>query len=248
MTVKRSRSASRVLAVLEAIARHQPIGVSTLARGLGADKSAVQRAIMTLADEGWIHPASAVPTRWQLTARILAVAHMGHSGNDLRRRARGTLEALRDESGETVLLTVPDVRGFVVIDAIESHHMLRTAPHIGMAVPVRGSATSRAMLPHMSLERQIQLLGGPPDAALLDEFAATRRRGFSVSEGEVTAGATTIAAPILEVDGQPSAAVAISAPSGRMSISNQRKIGAMLSRAARGLSHGDRGVADQRSS
>lgn len=240
MTVKRSRSASRVLAVLESIARHQPIGVSTLARELNADKSAVQRAIMTLADTGWIHPAAGAPTRWQLTARILAVAHIGHSGNDLRQRARGTLEALRDESGETVLLTVQDMLGFVVIEAIESRHMLRTVPHIGMAVPVRGSATARAMMPYMTEERQTQLLGNRPDAELLEEFAVTRKRGFSVSHGEVTSGATTIAAPILEVDGLPSAAVAVSAPSGRMPGSKHAAIGAMVCRAARKLSRGGR--------
>jgi DNA-binding IclR family transcriptional regulator len=238
MTVKRSRSASRVLAVLESIARHQPIGVSTLARELNADKSAVQRAIMTLADTGWIHPAAGAPTRWQLTARILAVAHMGHSGNDLRQRARGTLEALRDECGETVLLTVQDMLGFVVIETIESRHMLRTVPHIGMAVPVRGSATARAMIPYMTEERQTQLLGNRPDAAMLEEFAVTRKRGFSVSHGEVTSGATTIAAPILEVDGRPSAAVAVSAPSGRMPVSKHAAIGAMVYRAARKLSPG----------
>jgi len=214
MTVKRSRSASRVLAVLESIARHQPIGVSTLARELAADKSAVQRAIMTLADSGWIHHAAGAPTRWQLTARILAVAHMGHSGNDLRQRARGTLEALRDECGETVLLTVQDMLGFVVIEAIESRHMLRTVPHIGMAVPVRGSATARAMMPYMTEERQTQLLGSRPEAALLEEFAA----------------------PILEVDGRPSAAIAVSAPSGRLPASHHDTIGAMISRAARKLS------------
>jgi IclR family acetate operon transcriptional repressor len=195
---------------------------------------------MTLADSGWIHPAVGTPTRWQLTARILAVAHMGHSGNDLRQRARSTLESLRDECGETVLLTVQDMLGFVVIEAIESRHMLRTVPHIGMAVPVRGSATARAMMPYMHEERQIQLLGKPPDPALLEEFAATRKRGFSVSDGEVSSGATTIAAPILEVDGRPSAAVAVSAPSARMPASTHAKIGAMVSKAARKLSHGGR--------
>jgi len=236
LTVKRSRSASRVLAVLEAIACHQPVGVSTLSKLLGADKSAVQRAIMTLADERWICPAAGVPTRWQLTARISAVAHMSQSGNDLRQRARSTLEALRDASEETVLLTAQDMLRFVVIEAIESRQMLRTVPHIGMAVPVHGSATSRAMLPYMDEARQIQLLGERPNAALLSEFATTRKRGFSISEGEVVAGSTTIAAPILELDGRPSAAVVISAPTGRMPVSNQRRIGAMVCRAARSLS------------
>jgi len=244
MTVKRSRSGSRVLAVLETIARHQPVGVSTLARELASDKSAVQRAIMTLADSGWIHPAAGLPTRWQLTARILAVAHMGHSGDDLRQRARRTLESLRDECGETVLLTVQDMLGFVVIEAIESRHMLRTVPHIGMAVPARGSATARAMMPFMTEERQVQLLGSAPDTELLEEFALTRKRGFSVSDGEVSTGATTIAAPILEVDGRPAAAVAVSAPSGRMPPSAHLKIGAMVSKAARKLSHGGRPVSN----
>src|SRR5687768_1570267 len=102
-----------MLAVLEEIARHQPIGVSDLARLLEADKSAVQRDIMTLADAGWIGSAPATPSKWQLTAHILAVAHMGNMSSDLRQRARSALEALRDTSGETVLLTVPDIGRFV---------------------------------------------------------------------------------------------------------------------------------------
>ena len=238
MAVKRSQSASRVLAVLEAIARHQPVGVSDLARLLGADKSAVQRAIMTLADEGWIYAAPGAPARWQLTAHILAVAHMGHRSNDLRQRARSTLEALRNESGETVLLTVPDMHRFVVIDALESRQLLRTVPHIGLAVPIRGSATSRAILPYMSPEQQIELLGELPDAALLDEFAATLKRGYSISEGDVADGSTNIAAPIFELDGDPAGAVVISAPSERLTSDRHASIGAMASRAARELSRG----------
>ena len=166
MTVKRSQSAARVLAVLECVARHQPVGVSELARTMKVDKSAVQRAVMTLADEGWIRTTSATPSKWQLTAHILAVAHLGHMRNDLRQRARGALEALRDESGETVLLVVPDIRRFVVIDALESRNMLRTVPQLGLAVPVRQSATSRAVLPYMSRDQQIDLLGEVPDARL----------------------------------------------------------------------------------
>ena len=236
MTVKRSRSAVRVLAVLEAIARLQPVGVSTLARELDADKSAAQRAIMTLSDEGWICAAPGSPTRWQLTARILTVAHLALSGSDLRRRARGTLESLRDQSGETVLLTVQDMQAFTVLDVVESRQMLRAVPHIGMAVPLRGSASGRAMLPYMNDQRRIQILGEPPDAGLLDEFAATRKRGYSVSKGEIAADSTTIAAPILELDGQPCAAVAITAPSARLPVAHHRTIGAMLHAAARALS------------
>jgi IclR family acetate operon transcriptional repressor len=234
--VKRSQSASRVLAVLEGIARHQPVGVSDLARLLDADKSALQRAIMTLADAGWIGSASGTSGKWQLTAHILAVAHMGTVSNDLRQRARSALEALRDASGETVLLTVPDIRRFVVIDALESRQMLRTVPHIGLSVPVRGSATSRAMLPHMSREQQVEFLGKSPDARLLADFAATLKNGYAISDGDVLQGSVNIAAPILEMDGYPVGAVVVSGPSERLTPARHRKIGDMVLRTARALS------------
>lgn len=236
MAVKRSQSAARVLAVLEGVARDQPVGVSELARALSADKSAVQRAIMTLADEGWIRAASATPGKWQLTAHILAVAHVGRMSNDLRQRARGALEALRDESGETVLLVVPDIRRFVVVEALESKQLLRTVPNIGLDVEARKSATSRAILPHMTPQAQVELLGGPPDARELAEFAATLKRGYSVSIGDVVAGSTNIAAPILEVDGRPVGAVVVSGPSERLTKKKLRRIGAMVLQTARSLS------------
>jgi DNA-binding IclR family transcriptional regulator len=236
MSVKRSQSAGRVLAVLECVARHQPIGVSDLARTLHADKSAVQRAAMTLADAGWICLASGTPSKWQLTAHILAVAHLGHMRNDLRQRARAALEALRDACGETVLLVVPDIARFVVVDAFESRNMLRTVPHLGLAVPVRRSATSRALLPYMTRQQQIELLGEPPDARLLAEFAATLKRGYSVSDGDVIAGSTNIAAPILELDGRPIGAVVVSGPSERLMPKQQRKAGALVLQTARSLS------------
>ena len=82
----------------------------------------------------------------------------------------------------------------------------------------------------------MQILGRPPEPSLIDEFAATRRRGYSVSKGEIAPDATTIAAPILEVDGQPSAAVAITAPSARLPVAHHRTIGTMLYNAACALS------------
>jgi DNA-binding IclR family transcriptional regulator len=123
-----------------------------------------------------------------------------------------------------------------VSEVVESRHMPRIVPPIGITVPVRGTATARAMLPYMTEERQSQLLGTPPDPVLLDVFARTRMRGYSVSEGEITSGTTRIAAPILDVDGRPAAAIVVLAPSKRMPASNQKRIGAIVSRAARSLS------------
>ena len=240
MAVKRSTVGSRILAVLEGIAVRQPIGVSDLARVLNDNKSAVQRAIMTLADEGWIRPAPGKQTTWELTAHIHSVAQHVKGGHhdDLRRHARSALELLRDQTGESVLLNVPEDGKFIVIDVLESRHYLRTAPPIGMIVSSRGSATSRAILPFMTGEQQIAFLGGPPEPALIEDFAATVARGYVISRGEVVAGSTNIAAPIFDKNSRPIAAVLISAPSDRTTVENYERLGALVASTARKLSRG----------
>lgn len=238
MSIKRTHSGSRVLAVLEAIAGHQPIGVRALARLLDQDKSAVQRAVMTLADGGWIRTTSEPPVRWEVSAHILAVAHAAHGSNDLRRRARPILERLRDETGETVLLVAPDVKNFVIADVIESRQALRMAPNVGTLVSAVNTATGRAVLPFMDTERQTQLLGAQPDKQMLDSFEATRQRGYAISEGEIDAAVTNLAAAIFEFDGLPVGAIVVCAPRDRLPPSLHDSIGELAGRAAKELSRG----------
>jgi IclR family acetate operon transcriptional repressor len=234
MAVKRGQSGGRMLQVFEAVAAAQPIGVSALARLLGADKSAVQRDLMTLADAGWIR--SAGDAKWELTLRILTLARTPHSSNDLRQRARPVLETLRSATGETAYLTVPDGGHFVVIDALESPQVLRMAPPVGMVVPSHGSATARAVLPYLSAPEQRNLLSAPPDADLLAQFAATRARGYAVNDGDIVAGAVAIASAVLGPDERPLGTLVLTGPSERLGPERRALLGGQLAGAARLLS------------
>lgn len=236
MAVKRSRSASRMLSVFEAITAAQPIGVSALARTIDADKSAVQRDLMTLADAGWIRAAPGVAGQWELTPHILTLARAPHSADSLRQRARPVLEWLRAETGETVYLTVPDGDHFVVIDALESFHMLRMVPPVGIVVPVEGSATARAVLPHLPRQDQARLLGAEPDNALEQEFAATRTRGYAVNDGDIVQGAFALASAILDPAGRPVGALVLTGPVERLAPDRQQEIGQKLRAASAQLS------------
>lgn len=234
--IKRSRSGSRILAAIETIARHQPIGLSDLARYMDEDKSAVQRALATLADGGWVQAAPGKPTRWELGPHIFAVARLGYGNNDLRQRARRLLEQLRDDTGETILLNVPDVRHFVTVDVVESRHMMRSAAPVGTIVPVGGSATGRALLPFMSPERQTELIGRPPDEAWQAEFALTLDRGYAFSDTSQFADLISVAAPVFDMDGNPVAAVVVSAPMPRLPEALHFDMGEKVAETARRLS------------
>lgn len=236
MPVKRSHSATRVLKLLEAVAEQQPIGVRALARLLDEDPSAIQRALMTLADNGWISATRESPVRWEVTAHILAVAHAAHGGNDLRKRARPALERLRDETNETVLLALPDVRGFVVADVIESQQILRVVLQVGTAIGATKTATGRALLPFLDSRRQVALLGSMPDRQMSESFERTRARGYATSEGEVNPATTSLAAPIFDFAGQPIAAVVVSGPRERLTKPINKMIAEKLVRASREVS------------
>jgi DNA-binding IclR family transcriptional regulator len=192
---------------------------------------------MTLADEGWVRISPGGERGWELTGHIHLVAHMAQGSSSLRQRALPALAALRDASGETAALTVPDIGRFVVVEVVESRQLLRTAPHVGMVVVTGDSATGRAVLPYLPPGRQAELLGwSPPDAALRASFEATFAQGYAISEDDHGGGSINIAAPVFEVDGWPVAAVLLSAPRERLKPADYARTGAMVLQTARELS------------
>jgi DNA-binding IclR family transcriptional regulator len=238
MAVKRSQSASRVLAIFELVAAHQPIGVSALAKLIDDDRSAVQRAVLTLADAGWIRLAPEAPVRWELSAHIFTIASLPDSISQLRQRARATLESLRQQTGETVYLAVPDATRFVVVEALESAHALRMSSRVGMVIEPHLSSTGRAVLPYLDDAAQALMLGHDPTVEDRAAFAATRARGYGLSAGEVLPGATNVAAPIFGTRGEPIAALVVSGPSDRLTPERHDDVGALVAHAAASLSRG----------
>ena len=236
MSVKSSQSGTRMLTVLEAIAGSQPIGASALARELDEDKSAVQRSIVTLSKAGWIAPTADRPVRWELSARLFSLAHLPHSTDDLRERCGPSLNALRDETGETAFLAIPDLSHFIVVEVAESRLMLRTAPRIGEHIAPDKSATGKAMLPFFSVVQQAKFLGRDPTDQEIEMFEKSAQQRFAVSVDEVIVGSTNIAAPIFDSTGRPHAAIAISGPSSRLATDELDSTGRLLANAASQLS------------
>ncbi|MCJ2180838.1 IclR family transcriptional regulator [Novosphingobium album (ex Hu et al. 2023)] len=237
MAVKSNQSAERVLQVLDAIAANQPVGVSTLSRILDLDKNAVQRALVTLAQTGWIAAAPSPSKGWELTAHIFSIAHKGQRKNDLRQRARPELEALRNATGETAILTIPTFDEFIIADVVESRQVLRSVPDIGEIAPPRNSATGLAVLPYLPAERQRILLGTAPDQPLLEQYANTLRRGFAVAVDAPVAGGASIAAAIFDAQGLPCGAIVIAGPKDRLPPQRQDEIGELVRTASINLSH-----------
>ena len=181
MAVKGSSTAARVLIVFEAVAANQPVGVATLSRILGIDKSAVQRALVTLSEQGWIQAREDQMTSWETTPRILSIAYSSRAKSDLRHSIQLVLEQLAAQTGETAIFNEPDGPHLVVSQVAESQQPLRMVPSVGTVVPARDSATGRILLPYLSPDGQAELLGEAPDAAFRALLDDCRGRGYAAS-------------------------------------------------------------------
>lgn len=176
------RAVRTTLLVLEAVAEHQPVGVSALSRTLDTPKTSVQRCLVTLREAGWLAPDPADPRRWVLTGRAMAVGARGSggtgsggSGTGLREAALPTMLGLRDETGETVHLSGfrPEHAGagpgppgggsglLVVVDRIDSTEPVRTWVRLGTVAPLHASASGRAVLSRLPQPEAAALLEGP---------------------------------------------------------------------------------------
>lgn len=237
MAVKKNLSAELVLKVLENVAEHQPVGVGDLSKIMAQTKSSLQRALVTLAECKWIRMTPDKPTRWELSERIHMIAYLGQTHSDLANRARVHLDALRQETGETVVLMVPGDGHFVSIAAFESRQAVRTSAMVGMTAPVRDSASGLAVLAYLDGNDQRSLLGETPNSTMRKQFEQVRKQGYSVNDQTLVTGVTSVGAAVFD-SGRPVAAILVAAPSKRISKSAQPKIGALVARTAHLLSRG----------
>jgi IclR family transcriptional regulator, acetate operon repressor len=220
------KSVTRSLRILEAVAQHQPVTVGELTKLFGLPKSTVQRTLVTLAEAGWLRANRKDTTRWEIGARVLAVRPAALQGSSLFAAAREPMMQLRDQVDETIHLSVPDaLDGMVVVDRVDCAQAVRTFHTIGDLSPLHATAVGRAVLAHLPKQDVEEFIAGglerfsdttPVDpAALRTELDRIRTEGYAVNDNQFRPGVCAVAAPVLDEDGTPLAAVAISMPDSR---------------------------------
>jgi DNA-binding IclR family transcriptional regulator len=208
---RRLSSVENALCLLNVLSESdRPLGVSELARQLEVGKSSVHSLLAILREYRWVerHPSG----RYGLGLRafeIGAVAAEQRAGMALMPRA----EQLARETNEAVSLAVLDGDHAIVVRRIESTQLVRVHLKLGSRMPLHRSASGKVLLAHMrasSVEHRV-----PCDAALVDELATIRQRGYAVSRDEMVAGVSTIATPVFGSAGVVTAALSLAAPSPR---------------------------------
>jgi DNA-binding IclR family transcriptional regulator len=149
--------------------------------------------------------------RFALGLRLATLGRAAAEGVPLTAAARPALEALRDETGESVQLYVRAGDRRVCVASLESPHGLRTTVPLGASLPLDKGSAGRV------------LQGG------------TDRRGWVESVAEREAGVASVSAPVRDGDGVVRAALGVSGPIERTTRSPGRRYSDAVVRAARAV-------------
>ncbi|MBV7486537.1 IclR family transcriptional regulator [Bordetella sp. BOR01] len=233
------------IAVLELLAHSsRPLRLTHIAAELGIAKSNVHRLMQALVEMRYVlrdeesSTYSASIKLWELGTAVLGKL-------DLRRHAEQQMNALQDETGETVHLSVLDRNQVVYVHKVESMNPVRAYTQIGGRVPAYCVATGKAQLAYRSesmlAEMSGRLEGHTPNtivdpARFLREMKKARAQGFAVNRGEWRDNVWGIAAPIMGAKGAAIAAVGISGPADRIRKKHLQDSAALVAAAAAAIS------------
>lgn len=234
------QKAVRLMQVM--LASDQPQPLTELADQLALPKPSVHRLISQLEEVGMIQRDfsgrgyTVGPTWLRLAVDALAVRARQPPVRAIMRRLVDTVQ-------ESCNLSILQEHEVLYIERVECDWPLRMQLHAGSRVPAHCTASGKLLLAFMSARNRRKLIGGLhlkrytgstiTDADSLEaECKAIRERGISINNQEYHLGLIGVAVPVLRQDGTVVAALAIHAPSFRMSVETALSQVTLLKQAA----------------
>lgn len=182
--------AARVLAALEV----SPLSLGDLVEASGLSRATAHRLAVALEVHGLVRRDDG---RFALGLRLVELGRAATAAMPLAAAAMPALEALRDETGESVQLFVREDRRRVCVASLESPHGLRTIVPLGASLPLDAGSAGHVLTADP----------GPSDAR-----GARIVRSWIASVGEREAGVASVSAAVRDAGGAVVAAISVSGP------------------------------------
>ncbi len=220
--------------------REQPrVRLTDACKYLGVAHSTAHRLLAMLAHHGFVQQEPV--TRAYIAGPALVEVGLAVVGSlNVREQARPVMEELAAELGETVHLGVLEGNQVRYVDAVESERALRVVARTGTLVPAHCTSLGKALLAQMTDDQVAQLYptSAEPFAArtdrsittqakLLKEVSRARARGYAVNSGETEDDVGSVAVAFRDFAGRP-AAIAVAAPTSRLSAQRISRIGDLM--------------------
>ncbi len=227
---EKSSAALRVLSILETVAKSSaPMTATEINVELKLPKPTIHRLCTMLENEGYLQPR--LDGRGYLPGKRLSTLAIGvFINNDHWRTERhGILQRLSEAVGETCNISIPDGSEMVCLDRVETHWPLRIQLQKNDRMPIYCTASGKLFLNNLPTTKRSRLLAKlhfeqytdntlTEVAMLKQELKRLSTLDIGVDNEEFTQGMVAIAVPLRNDEGGFYGALAIHAPSARMSM------------------------------
>jgi len=216
-----AQAVDRALEVLELFDEPESrLTITEIAAALGVHRSTASRLVAALERHRLLEHDG---RRYALGLGLVSLA--GHVLNRFPARARAAdlIRDLRDTTGETVYLGVPDQDEIIYIDQAPSPHLAHSADWVGRRQRLTAGLTGAVILAFAPDETTTELLRagqseGDPAAQHLkpEDLAHIRQTGYLARYDDPTGNWAVVAAPIHNSRGDIVAALCLDAPHHRV--------------------------------
>jgi len=235
-----TQAIDRAFEVLSSFVDCSEQGITEIAERTGLKPSTVHRIVRALVTSGYLEQRPDTDQyRFGHSALVLGQSAREALGFDL---AMPILEQLGGETGESINMGVRDGGEVVVVLRVESVQPLRFDQPAGSRIALHCSSMGKSLLAFGDSDLSGLALGKVTDStvttkkALERELSQIRERGYSYDLEESIPGVSCVGAPVLDADGRAVAAIAVQAPTVRMTVERQNAIGRRLTQATAEIS------------
>lgn len=203
-------------------AQSPELGTTEIAEALEMPKSTAAGLIYTLKINGCLEQNSQ-SRKYRLGFKLVELSNTLLNQIGLRQVATHYLEMLRDSCNESVNLAIHEGGEVIYIERLFGTNILGMRSEIGKREPIHSTALGKAILSCFSdaeINKLIEQYGLRPitphtitdKEQFIAEIQLSRERGYAVDDEENELGGRCVAAPIIDFNTCPVAAVSISAP------------------------------------
>ena len=203
--------------------RSDELTVAELASDAGMPTSTAYRLLAELEQHGLVQRRNGRTVA--LGTRLVALGRTAEEA--LRERlvepARGVMEQLSAQVGETAILTAPCGLEGIVLHVVEpDQHSVRLSYALYRRAPMHRGASGKILAAFLEPDERARLLEAVGSARLGRELERIRRDGFVYTVGELDTGAAGLAVPILDRSGRIAAGLSVAGPAERLEAAPDR--------------------------
>lgn len=198
----------KAAALLDLLASEGEMTAAELADRVGEPRTTVYRILTSLSELDLVGPGPRGGgfvlgiQLWQLGAASVALL-------EERWAASPAMRQLHEVCGETVFLCVRRGNRAVCVERIDGERVQSLALRLGGSLPLDCGAAPRTLLAYEASDFISAYLGGRANG-LGRELRSIRRRGYAISDEDVTPGIAAIGVPFFDYTGRICGAISIS--------------------------------------